>query len=362
MTFYSLQRTEEASAAGFGALTVSRLVQAVEEAATKAAAHIADSTGREAAQVSAQLNDAVWWLTEAMCTGAHATPWRAAPMIARDHADLLRGFLLEQLHQHPDVEGAAILHAMRMMEEVAQSWRRSNRGRFMARLSGSHGEDAVVAVAHDVRSPLSSILILVDSLRRSSTLGANPIQDRQLALIYGAAHELSTLASDLIDGGSSRQLLLDEAAPFSVTETMLSVSRIVRPISEEKSVSLRLSPPNVDARVGHAAALQRVLLNLTTNALRCTDTGTVTISCTEMSITDVEFSVADTGRGIPAKHLDVLSERFEDKNSPRPFSSAGLGLVIVTTLLDAMGGTLRVQANGEQGTRFSFRLKLPAVR
>lgn len=335
---------------------------AIEAAAATAARRIAEGTRRSPDDVRAQLDEAVTWLRSAVSTPTHAPDGPPPPAIARDYADILRTHFLAELELQPGLDGASVLHAMRLLDDLAQAWRRTGRGRFIARLSGVDGADAVVAVAHDIRSPLSSILILVDSLRRSRAAAASPMQDRQLALISGAAHELSTLVSDLIDAARGERLVAGEPAPCSVIETMTAVHRIVQPNSEEKGIPIQLHPPRIDARLGHAPALHRILLNLTSNALRYTDSGTVSMGCTEVSPNEVEFWVSDTGRGVAPGDMEALSEGIRPENLSLRFSSGGLGLTIVSTLLDAMGSRLQVDSRPERGTRFSFRLVMPPVR
>ena len=230
---------------------------------------------------------------------------------------------------------------------------------FAERLSGADAMDAVIEIAHDMRSPLSSILFLVDTIRRGQSGPINLVQERQLGLIYGAALGLSTLASDAIDAVRGHHLLDDPPGPFSITETMLSVCAIVQPIGEEKGLPVHTSFPARDGRLGYAAAIGRVLLNLTSNALKYTERGSVSIGCSEVSGTMVEFWVSDTGAGIPEKVLSMLFDGFRPGSVGMRFSSAGLGLAICKTLLEAMGSTLKVESELNRGTRFSFQLNLP---
>jgi signal transduction histidine kinase len=113
-------------------------------------------------------------------------------------------------------------------------------------------------------------------------------------------------------------------------------------------------------RIGHPSALNRVLLNLATNAIKFTNTGSVTVSTREIDRSKIEFSVQDTGRGIPEHVMGSLFEAFRQRQTPGDyaFSSAGLGLSICQKLLRAMGGELQVATELERGTRFYFTLDL----
>jgi signal transduction histidine kinase len=230
---------------------------------------------------------------------------------------------------------------------------------FTQHLASDNAVDAVIEIAHDMRSPLSSILFLVDTIRRGQSGPTNLVQERQLGLIYGAALGLSNLASDAMDAVRGHRLLDGKPTPFSITDTILGVCAIVRPIGEEKGLVLNTTFPTRDGRMGHAPAISRVLLNLTSNALKFTQRGSVSIGCTELTSTQVEFWVSDTGTGIPDNVLAVLFDSFRSAQSGIRFSSAGLGLAICRSLLEGMGSVLKVETDMNKGTRFSFQLTLP---
>jgi signal transduction histidine kinase len=141
---------------------------------------------------------------------------------------------------------------------------------------------------------------------------------------------------------------------------MLAVGGIVLPMCEEKGIPLNLEFPNTDARIGHASAIHQALLNLVSNALRYTDAGSVSLGCTELPDDHLEFWIEDTGPGIPDEVLERFVYGFPPEGVALRFSSAGLGLAIVRTLVEDMGSTLQVDT-GQDGTRFSFVLKLPPM-
>jgi signal transduction histidine kinase len=217
-------------------------------------------------------------------------------------------------------------------------------------------------VAHDLRSPLTSILFLAETLQRARSGAVNPVQERQLGLIYSAAFGLSSVASDVIELARGGDRLVDvDPMPFSITDILESVRDIVLPIAEEKSLSVRLSPSESDFRIGYPVALSRVLLNLTTNALKFTAEGFVEVAARQVSASAVEFSVRDTGRGIPPQSMATLFEPFRrrQKQGEYAFSGSGLGLSICRKLVEAMGSALQVETAPDFGTRFYFVLDLP---
>ena len=232
---------------------------------------------------------------------------------------------------------------------------------FADHLAGPSALQLVVEVAHDMRSPLGSILFLAERLKTLQSGPLNPVQERQLGLIYSAAFGLSALAGDVIELARGGAGLVDQRpVPFSISDLLQSVRAIVQPIAEEKGLTVRIVAPEADSRIGHPAALNRILLNLTTNALKFTSEGWVEVSAVQRTHTRIEFSVQDTGRGIPAHVMGTLFDTFRPRTPAGEFmfSSAGLGLAICRQLVSALGGAFAVDTS-PGGTRFYFDLDLP---
>jgi len=283
------------------------------------------------------------------------------PVIAREYVSTLKVTFLQELASATNLNANDVVRSLIKLDEAEEAWKRTDRGKFISRLTGADCADAVVAIAHDIRSPLCSILLLVDALRHSEKRSPSQIRERQLGLIYGAAFGLSTTVSNLIAAARGDGLVQGQPVPFSVSETMHAVGAIVLPMCEEKGIPLDIQFPQNDARIGHASAIQQALLNLASNGIRYTDAGSVAMGCTEISADRVEFWVEDTGPGIPDDVLERLCYGFPPEGVKLRFSSAGLGLAIVRTLVEAMGSSLQVDS-GPDGTRFSFVLALPIVQ
>jgi len=227
---------------------------------------------------------------------------------------------------------------------------------------GSEDLEWVVEMAHDLRSPLSSILVLAESLRDGRSGGVNDVQKRQLGLIYSAALYLCAEASDLTELMRGSDRLADRApVSFSLTDLFDAVHDMVQPMVEEKGLELVVRTPEPDRRLGHPRPLSRVLLNLATNAIKFTERGRVVIGARALDTTRVELSVRDTGPGIAPDALPGLFQAFPhgQLGLRQHFSSSGLGLAICRKLVAAMGAELRVDSLPKRGTRFHFTLTLP---
>jgi signal transduction histidine kinase len=231
-------------------------------------------------------------------------------------------------------------------------------------LAGPRGLELVVEMAHDLRSPLTSILFLAEAMQRERSGPVSDRQRRQLGLIRSAALCLCAAASDVLELARGGDRLVErEPGSFSIRDLFAAVRDVVTPLAEEKRLELRFEGPEHDRRFGHERALSRVLLNLTTNALKFTEQGSVEVVARERDATAIEFSVRDTGPGFDPETLRTLFQPFRKApaTARHHFSSSGLGLAICNKLVTAMGSQLEVATRTGRGTTFTFQLDLPAA-
>jgi signal transduction histidine kinase len=279
----------------------------------------------------------------------------AASALRKRALDVLRG---ELLGAPGDAE--RLLELMRACERVRVGWDADWSAHFSSRLSEPDGLDLAVDIAHDLRSPLASILFLAEVLWQEHSGTVNDTQKRQLGIIYSAALRLISMASDIIELARGGNLIEPEPVQFSLGELLASLRDILRPMAEEKGLDLRIASPTVDLRRGQPAALRRGLLNLASNSLKFTESGSVDVSAEEPGEGRVVFTVSDTGPGIPAEVRRRLFQPFRRVRGRRgyTFSGAGLGLAASRKLVEAMGGSLHVDSVDGRGTTFTFEVRL----
>lgn len=286
--------------------------------------------------------------------------------------DVLRRRILTAADAASDREAYAESHALLMaLERVHDHLCRDDVYRVVDQLSGATALDLLVEVAHDMRSPLGSILFLVDRVRSGQSGAVSEPQARQLGLAYSAAFGLSALASDVMElARGSGRLMGAEPVAFTLADLFRSLQGMVGPVAEEKGLELVIHAPPRAVVHGYPAALSRVLLNLATNACKFTARGAVAVQAVPASRARVRFTVRDSGRGVPAEVAARLFDTFRPRTGSgvavgaQAFSSAGLGLAICRKLVAAMGGELALENLAEGGSCFSFELLLPegAVR
>jgi signal transduction histidine kinase len=303
---------------------------------------------------------------------AAAGPSEAAPPTAESHGatvvarrrvlDLLRAELVRCWTDDPPPSDRMV-DALGRLEAIRTCCTPALEQSFTAELADYGGLDLVVEVAHDMRSPLTSILFLSEILHSGQSGTLTPLQKRQVGIVYSAALGLVGITSDMIEmarGGS--RLMGDKPVPFSVNEALRSVQGLVQPMAEEKGLELKIRKLASEHRVGYSIPLGRILLNLATNALKFTSHGSVELSAEAVGGHVVEFAVRDTGAGFSAEAMETLYQPFRRERARKTgyqFSGSGLGLAICKRLLMALGSDLAVESTEGVGTRFSFRLELP---
>jgi signal transduction histidine kinase len=306
----------------------------------------------------------ILWLVRAAHSGASASEedHGATAVLRRRIIEMLRASLVQLWTERP-ADADAMLSALQILERAHAACAPGPDQSFAAELADRGGLDLVVEVGHDMRSPLTSILFLSEILHRGQSGPLNEVQKRQVGIVYSAALGLVSMASDMIEvarGGN--RLSSKNPAPFSINELLNSVRDLVAPTAEEKGLELRIGTLPSAHRLGFPIALSRVLLNLTTNALKFTHEGSVELTATPVDGNTVEFAVRDSGPGIAPEALNTLYQPFRrepNRQTGYCFSGTGLGLAICRRLVAAMGSQLQVESRRDWGTRFSFRIHLP---
>lgn len=217
-------------------------------------------------------------------------------------------------------------------------------------------------VSHDIRSPLNSILFLADALRSRHSGDLNSVQSRQVDVLFMASVTLVKLVNDLIDyshlNGDAEITVSD--SPFSVESVVDDVRSLIGPLLAYHEVNLDVERTETDPRTGDAQILNRVLLNLLSNAVNAlSEGGRVWLKVWDGPDGTLEASVTDDGL-----HADIDRIRHALRVAVGGATIAetqgwthGLGLSISARLVAAAGGTLDAEPAEAGGTR--MRLSLP---
>jgi signal transduction histidine kinase/CheY-like chemotaxis protein len=221
----------------------------------------------------------------------------------------------------------------------------------------------VTGMSHELRTPLNSILGYAQILQKDPSVPEN--RRDAIGVIRRSGEHLVSLIDGLLDIAriEAGKLRLDHGE-VRLGEFLDQIVKMFRPQAAEKGIEFRFESTGRLPEVVHAdeRRLRQILINLLGNAVKFTDSGTVTLRASylrEMA----RFEIEDTGIGISEADLGRIFTPFERGNHPGSNSKAGtgLGLAISRMLTDLMGGEMLVHSEPGKGSVFQVKVYLPAV-
>jgi two-component system sensor histidine kinase ChiS len=215
--------------------------------------------------------------------------------------------------------------------------------------------------SHELRTPLNGIIGMAQSLREGMTqLPAAKIKNN-LSIIISSGQRLSNLVNDILDFSRLKnadiQLKRRPVDLYSLTNLVLEINK---PMIGNKNIEPQnLISKEVPAVWGDENRIHQILQNLIGNAIKFTEEGWVKVTA-QVKDDLLEFSVEDTGPGIPKEDTEKIFESFHqsDATTTRAFQGTGLGLSIARQLVELHGGEIWVESELGQGSRFTFTLPL----
>ena len=234
----------------------------------------------------------------------------------------------------------------------------------MAQRSSAVKSQFLATMSHEMRTPLHGILGVTRLLRSAPNGDTAASRAQRLDMIERTGEHLLGLINDVLDyskieGGHLRV----EPADFDLTALAESVADLARVSAAEKGLALTLDVQAPSPCWVHADAsrLRQVLLNLTGNAVKFTERGSVQLSVRREASGNTTFEVTDTGPGIGADQHELIFAAFHqaDGSFGRKHGGTGLGLTISRELARALGGDLAYALAPAGGARFVLTLPLP---
>jgi two-component system sensor histidine kinase/response regulator len=251
------------------------------------------------------------------------------------------------------VERGRILKALRDARELAQSMNLA-KSAFLA------------AMSHEIRTPMHAILGMADMLWESP-LDAD--QRQYVEVFRRAGSDLLKLINDILDLSKIEAGHLElERVEFDLEDAVDQVIELAAVKARAKGLILlsHLLPGVATSLIGDPTRLKQVLTNLLGNALKFTSAGEIVLTAWNHASGksgEIEFTVSDTGIGIPPNKLETIFDDFTQAEAAtaRKYGGTGLGLGISRRLVEAMGGSLTASSSAGVGSTFRFIARFEAT-
>jgi len=223
-------------------------------------------------------------------------------------------------------------------------------------------------MSHEIRTPMNAIIGFTKVLLKTNLTAK---QKEYLTAIKMSGDALIVLINDILDLAKvDAGKMTFEQTPFKMAASIAAMLHLFETKIQEKNLVLvKEYDPNIpEVLVGDPVRLHQIILNLVSNAVKFTTKGRITVRVRLLHNDEehaiIEFTVADSGIGIPESKMETIFENFQQATSgtSRLYGGTGLGLAIVKKLVESQGGSIRVQSKIEEGSAFSFTLRFQKTK
>lgn len=258
------------------------------------------------------------------------------------------------------------LVVLRNVTTLEKALREAEIARLEAEKANKAKDYFLANMSHEIRTPLNGVIGIAEIMENTEL---SPERQKEYnSIILRSANSLLDILNDILDFSKI------EAGKMTLEFGLFSIKKVARDTMDtfqinamNKSISLKLEmdPKVEDFLIGDLVRVRQILANLLGNAIKFTDRGSITVSLRKLESDHstgnsiLEMAVTDTGIGISKESIGRIFESFRqaDSSTTRKYGGSGLGLSIVKELVELMGGTIEIQSELGEGSR--FRCVLP---
>lgn len=219
----------------------------------------------------------------------------------------------------------------------------------------------LATMSHELRTPMNAITGFSQLLLRQRHSQLDPKQTDMVERILSNGKNLLTLINDILDLSKIEAGRLElNLEAFDLPELVTETVAELQSLADQKNLPVELQVNLADPRVvNDRLRLRQILINLLSNAIKFTEAGRVVVCLETLKPDQIEITVEDNGIGIDQTHLkNIFSEFWQvDQTTTRRYAGTGLGLAITARLVRMMQGTISVQSQLGEGSR--FRIEVP---
>ncbi|SDD62353.1 PAS domain S-box-containing protein [Paenibacillus sp. UNCCL117] len=264
----------------------------------------------------------------------------------------------------PMIEAGKIIDIYTISKDITEQ-KKTERQLIQAKLEAERAarmkSEFLAIMSHEIRTPLNGVIGMSELLQET------PLSEEQreyVGIIVKSGRSLMNVINEVLDFSKLEHDKVNlHQDPFYLQRMMEDTLQLFHPNIRQRRLEIRwqLDPDLPELLVGDEGRIRQILINLVGNAVKFTEEGEIAIRIRqkqrEGERLQLEFTVKDTGVGIPQSYMPHLFQPFhQNDSSARKHGGTGLGLAICKRLVELMDGTIRVESKEGQGTKFTFTI------